>query len=75
VNTDTDTRRELALRSIGLMAVGTLKDFEEVLHRAPPGELARADQVRPGVGPQPTSIGEPHRSSHQSKERANLVHE
>jgi hypothetical protein len=28
----TDTRRELALRSISVMADGTLEDFEEVLH-------------------------------------------
>jgi predicted ester cyclase len=32
MHTDTDTRRELALRSIALMADGTLEDFEELLH-------------------------------------------
>jgi hypothetical protein len=29
--TDTDTRREVALRSISVMADGTIEDFEEVL--------------------------------------------
>jgi predicted ester cyclase len=32
VDTEIDTPRELALRSISVMADGTLEDFEEVLH-------------------------------------------
>jgi hypothetical protein len=52
MHTDTDTRRELALRSISLMADGTLEDFEEVLH---PEFLNHEQKDEPpaarGIGP------------------------
>ncbi len=50
---DTDTHRELALRSISLMADGALEDFEEVLH---PEFLNHEQKDEPpasrGIGPQ-----------------------
>jgi hypothetical protein len=50
--TETDTRRELALRSISVMADGTLEDFEEVLH---PEFLNHEQKDEPpaarGIGP------------------------
>jgi predicted ester cyclase len=52
VNTDADTRREMALRSISVMADGTLEDFEEVLH---PQFLNHEQKDEPpaarGIGP------------------------
>lgn len=50
--TDTDTRRAVALRSISVMADGTIEDFEEVLH---PEFLNHEQKDEPpaarGIGP------------------------
>jgi predicted ester cyclase len=52
MHTDTDTRRELALRSISVMADGDPDDFEEVLH---PEFLNHEQKDEPpaarGIGP------------------------